>query len=149
MKLWSWKRELGKDEGEVYMVRYQLLVLGKWLRVYVNKICRPDHDPRLHTHPYRASWSLKLWGSYWEQIPAKDAKHFKGQVELGLVDGTLCLVHKPKRWSKIPLAHRIVELINGPTWTLFIGWRRDIPWGFQNEDGSFEEWASDERKSAQ
>jgi hypothetical protein len=123
---WSWRRTFYRDDGSPYMVRYQLLVMGKLLRVYVNHTLQPDHDSRLHTHPYRASWSLKLLGYYIETLSSPDAE----------------LIHyrRPSLLSRIPYAHRITYLSRPEgVWTLMIGWRRELPWGFLNADGSLEE----------
>jgi hypothetical protein len=119
MKLWQWRRTIARPEEPVYMVRYQLLVLGNLLRIYLNKICLPDADERLHTHPYRACWSVKLLGTYEEQLTSSQFQ-------------------TPSRFSRVPYAHRITWLYRRPVWTLFIGWRRDQPWGFINPDGSLE-----------
>ncbi len=128
MKLWSWRRTFYRDDGSPYMIRYQLLVLGKLLRVYVNHTLQPDHDSRLHTHPYRASWSLKLLGRYEEAVAAQ----FYGAPAQ--------LFRRPARFSRIPYAHRITYLSRPEgVWTLMIGWRRELPWGFLNADGTLEE----------
>jgi hypothetical protein len=125
---WSWRRTFYRDDGSPYMVRYQLLVMGKLLRVYVNHTLQPDHDSRLHTHPYRASWSLKLLGYYAEAL-----------TPLGN-SGPSSGVRIPGLFSRIPCAHRIVWLSRPEgVWTLMIGWRRELPWGFLNEDGTLEE----------
>jgi hypothetical protein len=111
-----WHRKLRRETGEIYMDRWQLLK-SKPLCIYVNRINAPDYDDLLHTHPWRKSWSLKLRGSYLEQLP-------------GFV------FRRPSRLSRIPDQHKIVRLCNdAPCWTLFIGWRRDAPWGFISHDG--------------
>lgn len=131
---WVFRRDLQRPDAPPYMIRYQLLVT-RWLVVYLNVILTPDWDERLHTHPWGRAWSLKLKGSYWERIPAEHARRCSGQVELAGVDGEICLVHKPKRWSRVPERHRIAELIDGPATTLFFGLGNPAPWGFVNDDG--------------
>lgn len=117
---WSWHRALVRESGEVYMDRYQLLKT-RLLSVYVNKISLPDYDELLHNHPWRASWSVKLKGTYEEQLPGPEYR-------------------VPPRFSRIPEQHRITYLYNGPVWTLFIGWRSDRPWGFIANDGAVIPW---------
>lgn len=122
---WAWKRTFVRTGEAPYMHRYQLLVLGDWLRIYVNHILTRDHDTRHHTHPYRACWSVKLRGAYVETIPTSCPG--------------LDLVQIPPRFSRVPFAHTIIRLLRPEgVWTLFIGWRRDQPWGFINSDGSLD-----------
>lgn len=126
MKLWKWHVIMSRKSGEVYMHRWQLLKT-RLLSVYVNKICLPDEDTWLHTHPWRKSWSLKLWNWYIEELPS---------------DTLLGEFSVPGRLSRIPEQHRIVFLNgNKPVWTLFVGWRSDRGWGFVNpQTGSVVKW---------
>lgn len=111
-----WHRRLRRETGEIYMDRWQLWK-SFWLCIYINRINMPDYDELLHTHPWRKSWSLKLRGAYIEQLP-------------GFV------FQRPSRWSRVPEQHKIVHMTNHqPCWTLFIGWRREVPWGFVSHDG--------------
>lgn len=132
---WVFRRVLQRPDAPPYMIRYQLCVT-RWLVLYLNVILVPDFDERLHTHPWTKAYSLKLKNSYWERIPAAHAKRCKGEISMACIDGTYCLIHKPKRFSRIPEKHRIVELIGGPAVTLFVGLGNPKPWGFQNDDGS-------------
>ena len=123
--LWKWHRKLKRETGEVYMDRWQLL-RTKRLSIYINRINLPDADPLPHTHPWRRSYSLKLWGSYTEEIFYYVHAHEVMSYGLRI----------PPRWSRIPDMHRIGSLTDGkPCWTLFIGWRADQPWGFVRPDG--------------
>lgn len=121
MKLWKWHVAMSRKSGEIYMHRWQLLKT-RLLSVYVNKICLPDDDPWLHTHPWRKSWSLKLRNWYVEELRDR-----------------YCI---PGRLSQIPEQHRIVYLNgNRPVWTLFVGWRSDRGWGFVNpQTGGVVKW---------
>lgn len=117
---------MSRASGEVYMHRWQLLKT-RLLSVYLHKICLPDEDPWYHTHPWRKSWSVKLWNSYRETVQIV----FRGLRESVLYNYT----RLPGFVSRIPERHRIIELKDGkPVWTLFIGWRSDAPWGFIDPD---------------
>lgn len=121
--MWAWKKNMRRKSGEVYMTRWHLLKT-RWLSVYINKICLPDADPWVHTHPWRRSWSVKLWNSYTEIV------QYAIQASASM---TLLYNHTrvPGRVSRIPERHRIVKLQDDkPVWTLFIGWQSDRPWGF-------------------
>lgn len=133
---WVWRRVLARPGDPAYMIRYQLCVT-RWLVVYINVILLPDADKRLHTHPWKRAYSLKLKGGYWERIPAEHASRCDGELAIAW-DGITCgLMHRPKRWSRIPEKHRIVQLIDDkPATTLFIALGNPKPWGFVNEDGS-------------
>lgn len=134
---WVWRRVLQRPDSPPYMIRYQLLVT-RWLVIYINKILTPDWDARLHTHPWRRAYSLKLRGGYWERIPAAHANRCTGELGLGRCQdkGTI-LIHHPRRWSRIPEKHRIVQLDGQqPCTTLFVGLGNPRPWGFENDDGS-------------
>jgi hypothetical protein len=121
--MWKWYKSLHKDDGDIYMSRWQIL-RTPWLSIYVNKICRPDADPWLHTHPWRRSWSLKLWNSYVEQVPSMHAREYR-----------VYRYRVPRRWSEVPYAHRIAALLdNKPVWTLFIGWHSNEQWGYINPE---------------
>jgi hypothetical protein len=116
---WKWHRKLRRETGEVYMDRWQLLKT-RLLSVYVNRINLPDYDELLHNHPWPRAYSLKLKGSYVEQLPGLEFR-------------------RPGRWNRIPKEHRITRLINGaPVWTLFIGLNKypDSAWGFIANDGA-------------
>lgn len=117
-----------RSTAEVYMWRIQLIKTSL-LSIYVNHIRLPDEDEWLHTHPWRKSWSLKLWNWYEEEVP--DPRF----AWLGRV------VRRPGRLSRVPDQHRIVTLPPGGAWTLFIGWRSDRPWGFVDpESGEMVSW---------
>lgn len=116
---WAWHRRLRRETGEIYMDRWQLLKT-KPLSIYINRINMPDYDELLHTHPWLRSYSLKLRGSYVEQLPGLEFR-------------------VPPRWNRIPEQHRITRLINDkPVWTLFIGFskRGEDEWGFIAHDGT-------------
>ncbi len=118
---WVWKRVLQRPGRYPYMVRRQLLVT-RWLTIYLNNILTPDFDARLHTHPWKRAYSLKLAGYYYEELSL-------------ILGGT---IRRPGRWSRIPKQHRIVSLSEAPVWTLFIGIGKPVPWGFINPDGTLE-----------
>lgn len=127
--LYAWHRRLRRSPSEpVYMDRWQLF-RSPWLDVYVNRINLPDSDEHPHTHPWRASWSLKLYGSYVERVwyrYSDAARTFSG-FALGSIQRT------PPRLSRIPWCHRIVVLRGErPAWTLFVGVGRKSgnDWGF-------------------
>jgi len=136
---WVWRRVLQRPDSPPYMIRYQFLVT-RWLVIYLNVILTPDHDTRLHTHPWRRCYSLKLRGGYWERLPVEAWRKASGELAVGAGDepGDYFPIHRPKRWSRVPEKHRIVELLGGPVWTLFIGLGNPRPWGFQNDDGSIQ-----------
>jgi hypothetical protein len=120
---WKWKKNMRRESGEIYMERWHLLKTRR-LSVYVNKICLPDADPWFHNHPWRKSWSVKLWNHYTEIVELV----FGRPPEAGFLYQYRRI---PGRFSRIPERHRIIELNEDkPVWTLFIGWRSDHPWGF-------------------
>lgn len=140
--LFAWHRRLRRSPSEpVYMDRWQLF-RSPWLDVYVNRINLPDSDEHPHTHPWRASWSLKLRGSYVERVWYRrpELRNAVGFDALGSIKRT------PPRWSRIPWCHQIVALTPGwrltaaglsvvdqPAWTLFVGVGRKSKaegWGF-------------------
>jgi hypothetical protein len=114
MPFWG-KRVLQRPGCPPYMIRYHLF-LTRWVTIYLNVILTPDHDTRLHTHPWKRAYSLKLWGWYWEQLSTG--------------------FRIPGRLSRIPKSHRIVSLSEAAVWTLFIGLGPKRPWGFLNPDGT-------------
>lgn len=114
---WRWHVDMRRAAGQVYMDRYQLLKT-RLLSVYVNHIRLPDEDPWLHTHPWKKSWSLKLRRSYTEELQVSDGKV------------VAYYTRAPGRLSRIPEQHRIITVPEAGAWTLFIGWRSELPWGF-------------------
>jgi hypothetical protein len=125
---WRWHVTMSRTSGEVYMDRWQLLKT-RLLSVYINHIRLPDEDLWMHTHPWLKSWSLKLRRWYRE--------------EFKLCGGSWDAVYSrvPGRFSRIPKQHRIVELPKDGAWTLFIGWRSEMPWGFvEPESGEVVGW---------
>lgn len=143
---WVFRRVLRRpQDDEPYMIRYQFLIT-RWLVIYINKICMPDHDARVHTHPWKRAYSVKLRGRYVEHV-ATPAKAIigdpLGRVIIGLpedvCDVLVPIENQPGFVSRIPKAHRIVELIGGgPVWTLFVAFGNPRPWGFINTDGTIE-----------
>lgn len=124
---WKWHVTMSRTSGEIYMDRFQLLKT-RLLSIYVNHIRLPDEDPWMHTHPWRKSWSLKLRRWYCEEVLTTEKP--------GAVYSRV-----PRRLSRIPEQHRIVELPKGGAWTLFIGWRSELPWGFvEPESGELVSW---------
>jgi hypothetical protein len=124
---WVWHRRLRRETGEVYMDRWQLLRSRK-LSIYINRINMPDADDLPHNHPWDSSYSLKLKGSYIEEVwkLKEDEQGPYFAVETG----------RPSRWSAIPNVHRIIKLTDGkPCWTLFIGLGAKRQWGFMLPSG--------------
>ena len=125
--MWKFKKNMRRDSGDIYMVRWHLLKT-RLLSIYINHIRLPDSDPWLHTHPWRKSWSIKLRGRYLEEIATeeKPAAYY---------------CRWPGFFSRIPEQHRILIVPSGGALTLFIGWRSDRPWGFVNpETGEVVDW---------
>lgn len=126
---WRWHVTMSRASGQVYMDRWQLLKT-RVLSVYVNHIRLPDEDPWLHTHPWRKSWSVKLRRRYVEEVTTVQ------DCTVAIREGS-CRFHLPAYYkrspgliSRIPKQHRIVEMPDEGVWTLFIGWRSELPWGF-------------------
>lgn len=145
--VFAWHRRLRVGPGApVYMDRWQLF-RSPWLDVYVNRINLPDSDEHPHTHPWRASWSLKLRGSYVERVWYRRPPSATGDPR---ANGLGSIKRTPPRWSRIPWCHQIValgkwcpehgycdasvcsEAVPRPAWTLFVGvGRRAVgTWGF-------------------
>lgn len=130
---WRWHRRLRREDGAVYMDRWQL-VKFPFFCLFVNRINTPDYDDLPHNHPWRRSYSLKLRGSYVEELPWDG---FSTEFCRRLAALGLCRYNRPGRWSRIPEVHRIVSLRHDkPVWTLFIGLGRKRPWGFVRPDGT-------------
>lgn len=135
LKLWFWRFHvtMTRATGAVYMHRWQLLKTVL-LSVYINKICLSDEDPWFHTHPWRASWSMKLKNHYIEWYREPSTPRFLARI--------------PGRFSRIPHQHRIVYLWDGkPVWTVFVGWRSDHGWGFVDpSSGEVIDWQTRARE---
>jgi hypothetical protein len=121
---WRWHRKLRRETGEVYMDRWQFCRTRR-LSVYINRINLPDADPLPHNHPWARSYSLKLKGSYIEEVYT----YGPGPDDVNIAVGA------PKRFNRIPQVHRIAKLTDGPCWTLFVGFDATKPWGFVEPGG--------------
>jgi hypothetical protein len=138
--LWAWHRRFSRPGEPAYMDRWQLF-RSPWLDVYVNRINRPDYDEHPHNHPWRRAWSVKLRGSYVEEVWSPNQS-----CDSGCTCGAhmYSITRTPPRFSRIPEVHRIVELLPNPDahgswgidltpvpcWTLFFGFGRAGGWGF-------------------
>ncbi len=115
---YQFRKDIKREAGETYMIRWHLLKT-RIFSIYVHKILTPDYDQLLHTHPWLASWSLRLSRRpYREQLPGG-------------------VFRFPPRFHRIPFEHRITDLPEDkPVWTLFIGWKSSKNWGFVANDGA-------------
>lgn len=96
-------------QGVPYLVQWRVF-RSRFFSLYVHKILCSDVDLDLHTHPYRYVWSLKLKGSYLEQ--------------------TLEGLRHPHRLDWVRSPHRIASVVDGPVWSIFIGFFKQKTWGF-------------------
>lgn len=85
--------------------------------IYLHCFVRSDYDRALHDHP-RDSVSVILDGEYLEHTPEGTFHRKRGDV----VTRVAASLHR-------------IELISGPTWTLFIVGKKYREWGFACPDG--------------
>lgn len=114
--------DISCDDG-LYLRRLRI-IQTPWFGVYLHEMHAPDADRDLHDHPYDF-YSVILKGGYWEQVnetPAEDYSTVRDTV-----GGW-------PRWSghlmKKTWAHRIINLIEVPTYTLVFVGKRTRDWGF-------------------
>lgn len=107
--------------GERYLTKYHL---GKLFGIAFNlhQFHKPDHGRDVHSHPWAWARSFILKGSYTER------------VTIG-VDTESGLVYNDRRvrwYNKLNgmSTHKILQLHNGPVWTLFVMGPRIQRWGF-------------------
>lgn len=115
-------REAAAQPGGVYLNRW--VILGRnpdGARLLLHEILRPDADPRLHNHPWRWAVALVISGGY---------------AELRLTDfaGARHGLTWRRPWRVYRLTgkdfHRIADLKERASWSLFLHGPRRQRWGF-------------------
>jgi hypothetical protein len=121
------KREIRGDNGEPYLNRYALLVLGDeknpWFSLYLHHFVASDPDRGLHDHPWSWGASLVLTGGYLEALDDRRAR-----------------ARRPGAFTVFGPSHRHRVIIcknTAPVWTLFAHGKRVQGWSFYrlNFDG--------------
>lgn len=114
--------EIISREGypEEYLYRWHVLKT-KWFKVYLHCFKGPDRDQHVHDHPWD-SWIFMLRGSYREVFENNhNTEYFRCAPSF--------------RKMKAEATHKIVRIVNGPVWTLFITGKKKRSWGFQTPEG--------------
>lgn len=113
------KREIRGDNGEPYLNRYAILVLGDeknpWFSLYLHHFLASDPDRGLHDHPWNWGASLVLTGGYIE-----------------LLDYGRARIRSPGAFTVFGPGHRhrVVLGHKRPAWTLFAHGKRVQGWSF-------------------
>lgn len=126
-------RVIDGPDGEPYLERYALLVLGPdanpWFSLYLHRFVASDPDRGLHDHPWTWSVSLVLSGGYDELRLNRPPKPRRALSFHGFGS---CY------WHRVVLPEGIAEC-----WTLFAHGRRCKGWGFFAkvlDEGDHEIW---------
>lgn len=112
-----------------YLIRWSLWLLFGY-SIKLHKIVRPDDDRCSHDHPF---WFFRiiLWGGYIElQGPENKRVHIKPWRPWAPWRIYFCPVN---------FRHRIIELPNGPSWTIGLFGPKEKDWGFFTKTG-FMQW---------
>lgn len=108
------------EEKELYLTRYYIFRKPKkWMpSVYIHCFHTSDEDLELHNHPWLASFSLILSGSYKEEYRDKNKK-----VKTRIL--------RPCNFNFIRNSkfHR-VDLLSNEVWTFFVSGSKTNDWGF-------------------
>jgi hypothetical protein len=115
---WGFMRrlELVDSHPDMFQITRFMIVATAWFGLYVDRIDRPDHRPRLHDHP-RPAITLVLRGGYTDDYGMRAP----GQTTGPLTGTGTCLVgpgtlHRMRNHD----AHRIRKLHRTPTWMLVL-----------------------------
>lgn len=100
----------------------------------VHHICRPDSDRHLHDHPWNAR-TIVLRGGYVEERPLSQVPNgVEWFPSFGPHGGAMRAGFKrpPGYTGRLLFGqyHRIRDVADGGSWTLFITWRYQGTWGF-------------------
>ena len=136
------KRVIERDKGVPYLMRWNLLGLGKdssLFSIKVHKIIRSD-DECLHDHPW-AFVSIILKGGYEEfRFIDQDeniSKLSNAKWEPKMMRWVTGKIYKPGQilYRKAEYAHRLVVLPDTPCWTLVFTFKKFRNWGFFTNKG--------------
>lgn len=118
------KREPDFIIGEAdnpYLRRWFVIPRNRFFNIYLHHFLRSDDDRAVHDHPWAfGSWLMQ--GSYMETTE---------------IEGRRQSSHVPEgsfRFRRSTFAH-IIELHEGPVWTLFLTGPRQREWGFHCPKG--------------
>lgn len=110
-----------------YLERYHLFRLPLGYQVYIHRFVASDPGRGLHNHPWKRAVSLVLSGQY-EEIRMENARgnhevHTRhiGTGHLNWIDGSVF--------------HRINQIDNVESWTLFVHSSKAKTWGFLQTQG--------------
>lgn len=105
-------KEIRDRNGVLHFKRWALL-WTPWFALYLHKICLPDYDEHLHSHPWNFV-SLVLKGFYLESSRGQKIHRKPGSL----------LMRKASDF------HQITWLGAPPVWTLVFVWGRRREWGY-------------------
>lgn len=122
----------GKPYLERYILRGGMAQNGDQTNFYLHRFHQPDDDRGPHSHPWRWSASLILWGGYVEERlinPDLDRRDY------GYVQRCNERVYREGSINFIDMTafHRISKLLprEGEVWTLFTtGPKHSLSWGY-------------------
>ena len=117
-------KEIRSKSGKLHFKRWQILNTP-WFCVYIHGIYHKDEDKYLHNHPWNI-WTMILWGSYIEELLAKNEKD---------------RVHKTRTFLNMGYRnseqfHCIKSVMSKRVITLaIVGKRKEKKWGYHTENG--------------
>jgi hypothetical protein len=143
-------------DGDLYLQRYYIWgkrpngmtcreVLPFLRTLYLHCFWRPDKDRDLHNHPWDTSWTFILLGGYDEERLTEGQGLVPIDDDLSELPTFLADMYNPgivlntrKVLQRAPIHrstfHRVHELHQTPTWTLFSPGTRCGRWGFLSRD---------------
>lgn len=112
------------SEKNPYLIRWSFwLPFGYSIKIH--KILRPDDDRCPHDHPFWF-WRFILKGGYMEQYGEDNKIQWVSPWSLS--------------FCPVDFRHRILELPNGPSWTIGLFGRKDREWGFFTKIRGWVHW---------
>ncbi len=120
---------ISRVEGDPYLTRWRI-IHTPWFGVLLHKIDSPDPDQHPHDHPWNFI-TVILKGGYVEDVTellpwmTPNGEMITDQIVRRKKWGWLS-------WHKMRLGdyHKIVRLMDKPTWTLVLTGSRQREWGF-------------------
>lgn len=103
--------------GVNYLSRWHIIPRNRWFNIYLHKFSGSDDDRALHDHPW---WSLSIL------VRGYLVEHYN--------EDQIRKIRFVPRWRPVfrptEFAHRLVQPLSRPAWTIFITGPRRREWGF-------------------